>query len=442
MSDATRGATNDAVSSTMGDIGIIGAGIAGLNLALYLQKQGVSCRLYVERTPEEVRSARLPNLATLFASSRARDRVLGTNHWDGQGGDCYSIDVRVKGLPELSSHGKLSEPAIAVDVRMVTARLLEDFISRGGEVIKGGVIDMRRLVALGREHSLIVVASGRGELGSLFPRILARCSWLEPQRRIFAGLFRGVSWPSSPGLCIHIIPGQGEIFANPVLGPQGPVTALMIEALTASVLEPVTRLSYEDNPFAFEALLLDLLRQNAPEIAERVDANAFEMTGPLDYVQCAIVPTARRGYLALGNSCFGLSIGDAFATHDPICSQGANAASRSAFLLGEMICARLAKGAPLDRAFCEEVDQALWSVVGPSMEWTSAFLSTPTPATMALFTAASRCPEVADAFATNFDDPSEQWRILGSTDAVIAFLAGRGGVACPCKRQGEKQQAC
>jgi 2-polyprenyl-6-methoxyphenol hydroxylase-like FAD-dependent oxidoreductase len=32
-------------------IGIVGAGVAGLHLALYLQQHGVPARLYAERTP-------------------------------------------------------------------------------------------------------------------------------------------------------------------------------------------------------------------------------------------------------------------------------------------------------------------------------------------------------------------------------------------------------
>ncbi len=422
----------------MKGIAIIGAGIAGLHLGLYLQKRGIPCTIYTEKSADEVRRGQLSRLVMFFESSRERNRELRTNHWDGQGGESYHIDVHVKGLGELSSRGQFRAPALGLDVRMVCSRLLDDFVTRGGALVVSGAIDARRLVSLGREHSLVVVASGAGELGTTFPRILSRCSWLEPQRRIFGGFFRGVGFAERPGLGFHIVPGQGEIFEYPVLGPEGVSSSLMIEAIAGGVFSPLTTLVYEENPFAFEAMLLDLLRQHAPAIATRIDPSRFEMTSPLDYVQCSVLPAARRGYLALGNASFALAVGDVFATHDPVCGQGANAASRSAFVLGAMIEKQLIDGHPFDRGFCEAVDEHLWSIVGPSLEWTNAFLDTPTPTTMALLSAAARCPEVADAFAANFDDPGEQWRILGSTDAVLSFLAGRGRAICPCARASER----
>ena len=184
--------------------------------------------------------------------------------------------------------------------------------------------------------------------------------------------------------------------------------------------------------------MLDLLQKHAPEIASRVDAAEFELTGPLDYLQCAVVPSARRGYLALGNGCFAVAVGDAFAAHDPICGQGANTASRAAFELGRLLAARLAEDRPFDRAFCEELDARLWTVVEPSLSWTNTFLLPPSPSTMALFSAAARSQEVADAFVANYDDPSEQWRILASAEGVRTFLAAHGFEAGPCPKAARK----
>jgi 2-polyprenyl-6-methoxyphenol hydroxylase-like FAD-dependent oxidoreductase len=43
------------------DVGIVGAGTAGLHLALLLRQRGLEPTLYAERTPDEVRAGRLPN---------------------------------------------------------------------------------------------------------------------------------------------------------------------------------------------------------------------------------------------------------------------------------------------------------------------------------------------------------------------------------------------
>ena len=42
-------------------VGIVGAGIAGLHLALYLQKHGVAATVITDRTPDDYRDIRLLN---------------------------------------------------------------------------------------------------------------------------------------------------------------------------------------------------------------------------------------------------------------------------------------------------------------------------------------------------------------------------------------------
>ena len=63
-------------------IGIVGAGVAGLHLALLLQQRDVDATLYAERTAEEVAAGPLPNTVAHHHHTRARERQLGVNHWD------------------------------------------------------------------------------------------------------------------------------------------------------------------------------------------------------------------------------------------------------------------------------------------------------------------------------------------------------------------------
>ncbi len=411
----------------MSSIGILGAGIAGLQLGLYLQQQGIPCTIYTDRTPAEIRASRLPSTAALLGSTRARDQALGTNHWDDDAFGCFHVDVRVKGLPELSSRGRVSPPALFIDMRVYLPRLLEDFEARGGRVVRSGLLAAEDVERLGGEHDLVVVASGRGDLGTMFPRDLDRSPWLEPQRRLFAGLFRGIQFPDELGLLFQIVPGQGEIFESQLLGAEGPVTCILIEAIPGGVLDAVTRVPCDDDPRVVENVVLDLLEAHAPSAFHRVDRQSFHLTGPLDCMQAAIVPTARRAYLELGGGRFAVAVGDAFATHDPVLWQGANAASRGAWGLGEAIVQAELAGRPFDKTFCEDVDRLLWSLVGPSMEWTNAFLTPPPPHAMAIYGAASRDQGIADAFASNFDDPAMQWQIFRGPEGVDAFLEGFRG---------------
>jgi 2-polyprenyl-6-methoxyphenol hydroxylase-like FAD-dependent oxidoreductase len=62
----------------MGSIGIVGAGVAGLHLALYVQRHGVPATLYAERTPEEHRVSRLSSTPGHFGNTIAREAALGS----------------------------------------------------------------------------------------------------------------------------------------------------------------------------------------------------------------------------------------------------------------------------------------------------------------------------------------------------------------------------
>ena len=62
-------------------IGIVGAGIAGLHLALYLQKHGVAATLVTDRRPEDYRDSRLINTVAHHHVTIAREDYLGVNHW-------------------------------------------------------------------------------------------------------------------------------------------------------------------------------------------------------------------------------------------------------------------------------------------------------------------------------------------------------------------------
>src|SRR5215471_9560969 len=114
----------------MKDIGIIGGGVAGLQLALSLQKEGIPATLYAERTPEQQLACRLSNMVARNSRTRERERWLGVNHWDVRSHDMVRLGMNVRGTRSLSFSGRMKAPAQAVDMRRYWARLLEDFAAR------------------------------------------------------------------------------------------------------------------------------------------------------------------------------------------------------------------------------------------------------------------------------------------------------------------------
>src|SRR5436190_3846537 len=172
-------------------IGIVGSGIAGLHLGLYLQQAGVAATIYSDRTPEQIRAGRIPNFVTRFGRTQARERALGLPFLSASEYAASSIHFRINGEQPLTFLGNGAEPMSVLDMRIYLAALHEAFVARDGRVVIGDV-QPADLDGLAAEHDLLVVASGRASLTGLFPRMPERSPYTVPQRRLFGGLFRGV----------------------------------------------------------------------------------------------------------------------------------------------------------------------------------------------------------------------------------------------------------
>jgi 2-polyprenyl-6-methoxyphenol hydroxylase-like FAD-dependent oxidoreductase len=404
----------------MTHIGIVGAGVAGLHLGLHLRQYGIETTLYAERTPEQQRAGRIPALVARVGHTRERERQLGVNHWDGENNEFSSISINIGGEQPMAFTGNVPQPFIAVDMRIYLSRLQEDFVARGGHVVVGEV-QASDLERLSEHHDLLVVASGRGGLSSFFPRIAEHSPFDQPQRWIATGLFRGLrAVPSQAS--VTFVPGHGEIFEFPIFSFEPGVVGLGIEAAPGGAFEACVKMRYEDDPAAFNAALLDLIREHLPHMYARIDPEQFGLTRSLDLMQGGVTPCVRRAYARLANGTYALAIGDAHVLNDPITGQGANTASRMALLIGEAI----RDSATFDDAFCRQIEQRVWEYAGPIAGWSNAMLQPPEPHMIEMMVAAAHHQSIADAFASFFELPVTAWQLMSSPEATTAFLKLHG----------------
>jgi 2-polyprenyl-6-methoxyphenol hydroxylase-like FAD-dependent oxidoreductase len=404
----------------MKNIGIVGSGIAGLQLGLFLQKHGLGATIYSERSPEQIRASRLSNFVVRFDHTRERERALDVAHWEFPDFGVFGVHMHVGVNPSIVWRGSLKRPASAVDMRIYQSTLLEDFAARGGKVVFGA-LELSDVERLSEQHDLMVVASGRGSLTGMFPRDSARSPYKYSQRLLTAAFFLGIDFPDPLGVTYTISPGNGEIFQAPFFTFGGRVSAVLFEGIPGQAFEALTRIRYEDDPKKFEATVLDLLRKHATPIYERVAPKEFGVLRPLDVLQGAITPAVRRGYTSLANGKFAMALGDAHILNDPIIAQGANTASRCAWLLGEA----LLQDRPLDETFCRETEQRLWEAGRAATEWTNMTLQPPPPYVIELFAAAAHNKAIADELTENFNAPERNWEIFGSPEGAATFLARR-----------------
>jgi 2-polyprenyl-6-methoxyphenol hydroxylase-like FAD-dependent oxidoreductase len=404
------------------DIGIVGAGTAGLHLALLLQQRGVEPTLYAERTPDELRAGRLPNTVAHHHHTRARERELGVAHWDETGPSYGRHWHYVHGEQPLSFPGDFSQPSLAVDYRLYLPRLLEDFEERGGRVVTGA-IEAEGLDGLGERHELVVVATGRGGLAERFPVLPGRSPFDRPQRLLSAGLYTGIAYTEPVGVTFAISPGHGEIIEIPLETFEGNATTLLFEAIPGGDLEVLSLTPYDDDPAAYERLALAKLEAHFPPIFERSDPAAFGLTRPSSILQGSVTPTARQPFTTLRSGTYAIALGDAHVTVDPLVGQGANAASYAAWALGQAIAET---GGPFDEAFCRAVGERRDPFVFGVFDWTN-FMVAPQPYLFDLVGAMSQSRALADDFTEGFNHPDRQWERLRSPEATAAYIAELAG---------------
>lgn len=408
---------------TAGRVGIVGAGISGVHLALRLQQLGVPATVYSAQTPEQVRAARPRNFPARFGRTQQREATLGVAHWGGPDSIVRDWELRVRADPPLAFRAVLDTPSSGVDFRIYLPRLLAEFADRGG----GVRFRVDPVAELAARHDLVVVANGDRSMASLFPVDPERSPYAGPQRVLCAGLYRGIGRDAPNTLDIHFLPGLGEILRLPFHTAAGLQNVVAFEAVPGGPLAGIAGVDPLADPAAFTRAVLDLLATYAPEVRARADGD-FGLLGPGEVAQGGVTPAVRRGWARLDDRVGALAIGDAWIVNDPLSAQGANLGSHTAFALAEIVAAT---DPPWDEAFCRATSTRLWEHAGPVTEWSNAFLRPPPPHVLGLFTAAAGTPAVADAFVSRFDDPVGMWRTLSAPAGVAAFLAEHCAPAAP-----------
>ena len=178
---------------------------------------------------------------------------------------------------------------------------------------------------------------------------------------------------------------------------------------------------YDDDPAAYDRLVLETLRTHYPMAAERVDPASFGLWSGRDLLQGALTPIVREDYARLSSGRYALAMGDAHTVVDPMMGQGANSASYSAWTIGEAIVADHV----YDERFCQRVARRREGFVHGVSDWTNLMLNPP-PHVQEFLGAMSQDKALCDEFTTNFNDPERQVDVLGTPERTRAYLALRG----------------
>ncbi|MEU2787647.1 styrene monooxygenase/indole monooxygenase family protein [Streptomyces sp. NPDC007100] len=405
-------------------IAIVGAGQAGLHLALALSAAEYDVTLVTDRTAQEVRAGRVMSTQLMFGPARHLERDAGLNLWDATAPGVSALRVTVwdpPGKSALTFTGRFDEPPHSVDQRVKMAGWLVLYEARGGRV-RYGRVTPDSLPALAAEHDLTIVASGRGDLTRLFARNPLYCPFDRPQRTLACVYVHSIAAPADhpgPQARINVVAGAGEVFVLPALTTGGPCGIVLFEALPGG---PFDCWLDQPSPDGCVARALGLLRTYAPgeyelcRDARPTDANAT--------LYGAITPTVRHPVAEVAPGTFVLGMADTIVTNDPITGQGSNNAARSAAVYLDAILER--GDGPFDPEWMEAVFDAYWRHARQVTEFTNLMLEPPPQHVQRLLAAAAEHPAVAHRFVNGYADPADYHAWLMTAAQADAYLAAAG----------------
>ncbi|MDH6118368.1 styrene monooxygenase/indole monooxygenase family protein [Kitasatospora sp. GAS204B] len=389
---------------------IVGAGQAGLQLALGLQSHGYDVTVMTNRTADEVRDGRVLSTQCMFDTSLGHERELGINFWEAEAPKVEGLGVSVAGPDSarvIDWVGRLDGYAQSVDQRLKMAGWLEAFAQRGGQVVVHGVA-VSDLDYFARTYDLVLVAAGKGELVSMFGRDASRSPYEAPQRALAVAYVHGLGpRPEHDFRAVrcNLVPGVGELFVIPALTVSGDCDILFWEGIPGGPLDVFGDVK---EPAEHLRLTLDLMKTFTPWEYDRT-TGGVELTDAGATLAGRYAPVVRNPIGELPSGGLVLGVADVVVANDPITGQGSNNAAKCAAVYLQAILDHEDK--PFDREFMQSAFDRYWEDAQHVTKWTNAMLAPPPEHVLNLIGAAGQLPPVAHRFANGFNDPAdfENW---------------------------------
>ncbi|WP_095054948.1 styrene monooxygenase/indole monooxygenase family protein [Pseudomonas sp. Irchel s3b2] len=384
-------------------IAIVGAGQAGLQLALGLLAKGYHVTLATNRNGEDIRNGKVMSSQCMFNAALQSERDLGLNFWEDQCPAVEGIGLAVPdpekpNEPLFSWSTRLDRYAQSVDQRLKMPVWMDEVVKRGGEVIIQDV-GVAELELLSTTHDLVLLAAGKGEIVNLFEKDAERTQFQQPQRALSLTYVKGMT-PMSPfsRVSFNLIPGVGEYFVFPCLTTTGPCEIMVFEGIPGGPMDCWQGITSAEQHFEKS---LELVNRYVPWEAER--CRSVEMTDDKGFLSGRFTPMVRKPVLTLpsGRKVFGMA--DALVVNDPITGQGSNNAAKCSKVYLDAIVARGAQDFGPD--WMHDTFEQYWSYAQHVVKWTNTMLTPPPQHLLELLGAASQSQPLASAIANGFDDP-------------------------------------
>ncbi|GAA4199566.1 styrene monooxygenase/indole monooxygenase family protein [Microbispora amethystogenes] len=397
---------------------VVGAGQAGLHLAIGLLRNGYDVTVISNRTPESIRDGRVMSGQCMFGTARAHERALGLDWWADVCPPIEGIELSVPspaGGKALGWSARLRTPALSVDQRVKMPAWLDEVERLGGKFVIHDATP-EDLETYAAQYDLILVAAGKGEIASLFERDAARSTYSTPQRALAVTYVHGLApRPEHSAVCFNLLPGVGEYFVFPALTHSGPCDIMVFEGVPGG---PMDCWGDVRGPAEHLARSRRILESFFPWEAER--CSEIELTDANGTLTGRFAPTVRHPVAVLPSGAPVLGVADVVVLNDPITGQGSNNAAKCAATYLQAILERGEQ--PFDAVWMRETFDRFWAQAQHVTRWTNALLAPAEPHHLAILGAAGQVPEIASRFVNGFDDPADYAEWFMDADKAQAYL--------------------
>jgi len=353
------------------------------------------------RSGADIAAGRVMSSQSMYDMALGFERELDAALWDGRCPPIEGVHMRAggcDGVTPINWRSTMGAPGQSVDQRIKMPAWMDLFESRGGRLLIEDV-DLAALERFASESDLVVVSTGKGEIGKLFERDAERSVFDKPQRTISLTYVHGMKPREDfSALNISINPGIGEYVNFPALTLSGPCDIINLECVPGG---PMDRWDEVSTPEEHLALAVELIETYFPWEAER--CTDLRLTDEQGILVGRIPPTVRKpiGRLPSGKAVLGMA--DVLVLNDPITGQGSNNASKCATVYLESICQQ--GDAAFDEAWMTATFEAYWDYAQWVVRFTNTHLLPPPPQVMKVFAVCGGNPALAARVANAFDDP-------------------------------------
>lgn len=400
---------------------IIGGGQSGLQLGIGLLQAGHQVRVVQNRTAADIAQGKVLSSQCMFSNAVQHERDLGIDYWSKTCPPVQGINFIVpnpdgSGTKVVDWAARLERDAFSVDQRVKIPRWMAEFQALGGQMVikDAGIADIETYV---REDDLVVVASGKGEVGQMFARDAQKSTFDKPMRALALTYVTGML-PRSPYSAVefNLIPGVGEYFVFPALTTTGPCEIMVFEGVPGG---PMDCWAEVKTPEQHLEKSLWILKTFLPWEYER--SKNCALTDANGILAGRFAPTIRHPVATLPSGRKVLGMGDAVCLNDPITGQGSNNAAKAAAVYLRRI---LDNGnQPFDQAWMQGTFNAFWDYAQWVVTWTNMLLMPPPPFILDIMGNAQGLPKLASRMANGFDDPRDFFPWFADPTAAANYLA-------------------